>query len=202
MNNIQIVKTQDQIQREKIAKALQEGAQKPEYLNNNDPRVGFLYNPFVHKMGIWFQKIIKNQVIENAINQAWKGMIKYRCGGDKKQIREALNSPDLVYKFSDPFIDTMDFLMKESVREFHTDNDQERKQNILFKCIDMFSFGINEDIYYRARFKEQAKYIINHFINHPEDLIIFDLTEAELKNINKWNDYNTDKPYGNARDIQ
>ena len=91
--------------------------------------------------------------------------------------------------------------MKESVREFHTDNDKERKQNILFKCIDMFSFVVNEDIYYRARFKEQAKYIINYFIEHQEDLTIFDLTEAELKNIGKWNDHAEKRanglPYGN-----
>ena len=201
MSSINIIKSPEQIQREKIAKALQEGAQKPQYLNNNKPRVGFLYNPFVHEMGIWFQKTIKNSVIENAINIAWNGMIKYRCGGDKKKIREAKEHPNLVYKFSDPFIDTMDYLMKESVREFHTDNDKERKQNILFKCIDMFSFVVNEDIYYRARFKDQAKFIIQHFIDHPEDMIIFDLSEAEQKNVGLWNNYKPGETYGNARKL-
>lgn len=201
MNDIQIIKSPTQLERERIAKALKEGAQKPQYLDNNDPRDGFLYNPFVHKMGIWFQKTIKNTVIENAIKIAWNGMIKYRCGGDKKQIREATKNADLVYKFSDPFIDTMDYLMKESVREFHTDNDKERKQNILFKCIDMFSFVVNEDIYYRARFKDQAKYIIQYFIDHPEDMTIFDKTEAEYKNVGKWNNYIEGETYGNQRKL-
>lgn len=199
MNKINIIKTPEQIQREKIAEALKTQAQKPQYLDNNEPRVGFLYNPSVHKMGIWFQKTIKNTVIENAIKIAWNGMIKYRCGGDKQKIREATKNPDIVYAFPDPFISTIDTIAKESVREFHTDNDQERKQNILFKCIDMFCFALNEDIYYRARAKLQLKMVIQYFIDNPEAFSLLDLTEEEHQNVYKWNDYDPNKPYGNQR---
>jgi hypothetical protein len=150
-------------------------------------------------MGIWFQKTIKNTVIENAINIAWNGMIKYRYGGDKQKIREAKTNPNLVYGFTDPFISTLDAIAKETVREFHTDNDKERKQNILFKCIDMFSFGLNEDIYYRARVKLQLKMAIQYFIDNPEAFSLLDLTKEEYNNIYKWNDYDPSKPYGNQR---
>ena len=199
--NVNIIKSPLQIQQEKIAEALKNNAQKPQYLNNNDPRTGFLYHPIAHKMGQWFQKTIKNTVIENAINIAWKGMIKYRCGGDKKAIREANNNPDTVYSFPDPFINTLDTLAKETIREFHTDNDQERKQNILFKCIDMFSFGLNEDIYYRARTKLQLKMAIEYFINNPEAFALLELTEDEQRNVGMWNDYGKTELYGNAREL-
>ena len=98
---------------------------------HNGPRTGFAHNCYAGGLGMFFQKTIKNTILEKFLDQAWQGFLKYRCAGNKAAYREAKKNPDAVFQYDDPLLACLNRVMKESVAEHHTDNDAARKQQLM-----------------------------------------------------------------------
>ncbi len=150
----------------------------------NAPRVGFAHNCYQGGLGMFFQKTIKNTVLEKLLDTAWSGFLKYRCSGSNAAYREARKDPDAVFVYDDPFLALLNRVMKESIAEHHTDNDAARKQQLMRQATDIALTLFHEDIYYRARVKMHLKDILAAVAEHPEYL---DLSPEEAKNIARWN---------------
>ncbi|MFA5408844.1 MAG: hypothetical protein WC343_08770 [Bacilli bacterium] len=151
----------------------------------NAPRVGFAHNCYAGGLGMFFQKTIKNTVLEKLLDTAWQGFLKYRCAGNSTAYRAAKKDPEAVFQYDDPFLALLNRVMKQSIRENHTDNDAARKQQLMRQATDVALTLFNEDVYYRARMKQHLADIIAALAEHPE---LLDLTPAEAKNITRWND--------------
>ena len=52
----------------------------------NAPRTGFAHNCYAGGLGMFFQKTIKNTILEKFLDQAWQGFLKYRCAGLRQRI--------------------------------------------------------------------------------------------------------------------
>ena len=151
---------------------------------HNGPRTGFAHNCYAGGLGMFFQKTIKNTILEKFLDQAWQGFLKYRCAGNKAAYREAKKNPDAVFQYDDQLLALLNRVMKESIAEHHTDNDAARKQQLMRQATDIALTLLNEDIYYRARCKEHLRDILAAVAEHPEYL---DLSLEEEQNIRRWN---------------
>ena len=125
----------------------------------NAPRTGFAHNCYAGGLGMFFQKTIKNTILEKFLDQAWQGFLKYRCAGSKAAYREAKKNPDAVFQYDDPLL-------------------------ALLPHVAHHRPGLTEDIYYRARCKEHLRDILAAVAEHPEYL---DLSLEEEQNIRRWN---------------
>ena len=152
---------------------------------HNGPRTGFAHNCYAGGLGMFFQKTIKNTVLEKLLDTAWSGFLKYRCAGNSAAYRAAKKDPDSAFVYDDPFLALLNRVMKQSIAEHHTDNDAARKQHLMRQATDIALTLFHEDIYYRARMKRHLADIIAAVAEHPEYL---DLSPEEAKNITRWND--------------
>lgn len=151
---------------------------------HNGPRTGFAHNCYAGGLGMFFQKTIKNTILEKFLDQAWQGFLKYRCAGNKAAYREARKNPDAVFRYDDPLLALLNRVLKESIAEHHTDTDARRKQALMRQATDIALTLLNEDIYYRARAKLHLRDIIVALAERPEYL---DLSSEEEQNIRRWN---------------
>ena len=150
----------------------------------NAPRTGFAHNCYAGGLGMFFQKTIKNTVLEKLLDTAWQGFLKYRCAGSKAAYRAAKKDPDAVFQYDDPLLALLNRVMKESIVAHHTDNDAVRKQQLMRQATDITLTLLNEDIYYRARAKLHLKDILAALAEHPEWL---ELSPEEENNVRRWN---------------
>lgn len=151
---------------------------------HNGPRTGFAHNCYAGGLGMFFQKTIKNTVLEKLLDQAWQGFLKYRCAGNKRAFQAAKKDPDAVFQYDDPLLDLLNRTMKGSIAEHHTDNDGARKQQLMRQATDIALTLLNEDIYYRARMKLHLKDVIDAVNADP---CLLELSPAETENIWRWN---------------
>ncbi len=151
---------------------------------HNGTRFGFAHNCYVGGLGMFFQKTIKNTILEKLLDQAWQGFLKYRCAGVSAAYRAGLKDPDAVFVYDDPLLACLNRTMKESIRENHTDNDARRKQTLMRQATDITLTLLNEDIYYRARMKLHLADVLAAIVEHPEWL---ELTAEEAGNIKRFN---------------
>ena len=152
---------------------------------HNGPRTGFAHNCYAGGLGMFFQKTVKNTVLEKLLDTAWSGFLKYRCAGNSTAYRAAKKDPEAVFQYDDPFLALLNATMKQSIAEHHTDNDAARKQQLMRQATDVALTLLNEDIYYRARMKLHLRDIVAAIQVCPE---LTDLTPAEIQNIARWND--------------
>ena len=152
---------------------------------HNGPRTGFAHNCYAGGLGMFFQKTVKNTVLEKLLDTAWSGFLKYRCSGSNAAYREARKNPDAVFVYDDPFLALLNRVMKKSIAEHHTDNDAARKQVLMRQATDIALTLFNEDIYYRARMKRHLADIIAAVAERPD---LLNLSPAEAANITRWND--------------
>lgn len=151
---------------------------------HNGPRDGFAHNCYLGGLGMFFQKTVKNTIIEKLLKEAWDGCLRYKSAGNKKAFREARKNPEAVFVYDDPLLACLNSVLKESIVTHHTDNDAARKQQLLFWATDIGLTLLNEDKYYRARAKLHLKDIIDALADHPEWL---ELSPVESENIRRWN---------------
>ena len=149
--------------------------------NHNKPRVGFTHNCYTTKLGRLFQETVKGG-LEMAIGKAWPMLLRYRCNGDKDKFREGKTNPDTVFVYDDPMFELLNRTLKDTAREYLTDSDARRKQEIVTQAIDMIVMLAFEDIYYRPLLKLEIEAVIKAFIEHPE-LIEWDLEERKKRHI-------------------
>jgi hypothetical protein len=163
--------------------------------NHNKPRVGFAHTCYDGSWGTFFQRTVKNGVIERLINMAHEGMIKYRLNGNKKAFKHGFRHPEEVFVYDDPMFEEIDGFLDKAVRRHIRDYEGNRKQVILRKIVDCALTIMFEDIFYRARFKVAIKEFILYFYDR---LYLFDLDEYELKNM-KVQSLDTDPTYMSHR---
>ena len=149
-----------------------------EQMNHNKPRVGFTHNCYTTGLGRLFQKTCKGGM-EMAIGKAWQVLLRYRCNGDAEKIREGKKDPDSAFVYDDPMFDLINKTLKQTAREYLTDNDSKRKQEIVCQAIDMALMLAFEDIYYRPLFKREIQELVIALAEHPE-LLDFDEDEARV----------------------
>lgn len=151
---------------------------------HNGPRTGFAHNCYAGGLGMFFQKTIKNTVLEKLLDTAWQGFLKYRCAGSKAAYREARKNPDAVFQYDDPLLALLNRVMKESIVAHHTDNDAVRKQQLMRQATDITLTLLNEDVYYRARAKLHLRDVLGAVGADPS---LLDLSVDEENNIQRWN---------------
>jgi len=149
-----------------------------EQMNHNKPRVGFTHNCYTTKLGRLFQETVKGG-LEMAIGKAWPMLLRYRCNGDKDKFREGKTNPGSVFVYDDPMFALLNQTLKDTAREYLTDNDSKRKQEIVCQAIDMVLMLAFEDIYYRPLLKREIQELVIAFAEHPE-LLDFDEDEARV----------------------
>ena len=150
-------------------------ARQAEQAHHDKPRVGFVHNCYTTALGKLFQESVKG-VIERVIGKCHPLLIRYRVNGDKERYREGLKNPDSVFVYDDPMLDLLNRTLKETAREYLTDSDARRKQEIVCQSIDMLLMLAFEDVYYRPLLKKEMQNVILAFAKHPEYL---ELTQDE-----------------------
>lgn len=147
---------------------------------HNKPRIGFAHSCYGDKMGEYFQKVIKNGVIEKLLNKAWKGLIRYRCNFHGIAYREGLKHPEQVFVYDDPLFELIDSTLKQTASDYCTDIHRDRKVKLVNQALDVaLSIGF-EDIYYRPLMKKMIDNLIMAAIEHPE---LFDLDIEEQRTV-------------------
>jgi hypothetical protein len=146
--------------------------------NHNKPRKGFTHNCYCSGLGRLFQKTCKGGM-EMAIGKAWQVLLRYRCNGDAKKIREGKKDPDTAFVYDDPMFELLNRTLKDTARDYLTDNDSKRKQEIVCQSIDMLLMLAFEDIYYRPLLKREIQNVILAFAEHPE-LLELDTDERRI----------------------
>jgi hypothetical protein len=149
-----------------------------EQMNHNKPRVGFTHNCYTTGLGRLFQKTCKGGM-EMAIGKAWQVLLRYRCNGDAEKIHKGKKDPDSVFVYDDPMFELLNRTLKQTAREYLTDNDSKRKQEIVCQAIDMVLMLAFEDIYYRPLLKREIQELVIAFAEHPE-LLDFDQDEQRV----------------------
>ncbi len=152
---------------------------------HNGPRTGFAHNCYAGGLGMFFQKTIKNTVLEKLLDTAWQGFLKYRCAGNKKAFREAKKNPDRAFQYDDPLLALLNRVMKESIVEHHTDNDSVRKQELMRQATDITLTLLNEDIYYRARMKLHLQDLLDAVNTNS---FLLKLSDDEENYVRRWNE--------------
>ena len=135
--------------------------------SHNKPRVGFAHNCYSSKLGRLFQETVKGG-LEMAIGKAWPMLLRYRCNGDADKFREGKANPDAVFVYDDPLFELLNRTLKDTAREYLTDAEQARKQQIVTQAIDMIIMLAFEDVYYRPLLKKEIEAVICAFIERPE----------------------------------
>lgn len=110
----------------------------------NKSRIGFLYNPYYHPLGKFFQGKVKIAILK-CIDFVHASLLRY--------------DPD-AYQFDDPRLlelqktgtDCINALFESEVKE-----DPFRKISFMLKLLDIGLFLMKEDIWYRPRFIELMK---------------------------------------------
>lgn len=143
---------------------------------NNRPRVGFVHNCYTTPLGRLFQQTCKFGM-EKAVGKAWDVLLRYRADGNAEKIREGKKDPDKVFLYDDPLFNLLDKTLKQTAREYLTDNDSERKQKIVCQAIDLVLMLGFEDVYYRPLLKKELAAIVIALADHPEYL---DYDQPEL----------------------
>ena len=143
---------------------------------HNKPRVGFAHNCYTSPLGRLFQETVKFGM-EKAISAAWKPLVRYRANGDKKLFAEGLKNPDAVFKYDDELFQLLNDTLKGTAREYLTDNDARRKQEIVGQAIDMLLTLAFEDVYYRGLMKQSLSDLLVKLAEKPE---LLEFTKEEL----------------------
>lgn len=160
---------------EKAAIATASQPQERQALHNR-PREGFAHNCYNGGLGMFFQKTVKNGIIEKLLDQAWQGMVKYRTAGNKKAFRAGLREPEKVFVYDDELFTLLDAAVKEAADEWCTDNDGPRKQELVRKATDIVLTIAFEDVYYRGLMKRALDRIVLHLVENPH---LLDLSPKE-----------------------
>jgi len=138
--------------------------------------------------------VLKNGVIENLLNTAWKGIIRYKCNGNKAAYRDGLKHPEQVFVYDDRLFDLIDSTLKQTASDYCTDIHRERKIKLVNQALDVaLTIGF-EDIYYRPLMKKMLDNLISAAIEHPE---LFDLDIGEERSVQVINGYT--KAHNNRR---
>ena len=156
-----------------------------EQMNHNKPRVGFTHNCYTTGLGRLFQKTCKGGM-EMAIGKAWQVLLRYRCNGDAEKIREGKKDPDTAFVYDDPMFDLLNRTLKQTAREYLTDGEAKRKQEIVCQSIDMVLMLAFEDVYYRPLLKREIQNVILAFAEHPE---LLELDKDEMRVNAVFNDF-------------
>ena len=159
------------------------------------PRVGFSHNCYKGGLGMFFQKTIKNTLIEKLLTKAWEGMVKYRCSGNAKAYRIGLKEPEKVFIYDDPLFNILNSSMKDVVEDWCTDNDGKRKRPLVNKATDIILTIAFEDVYYRGLLKRILSDIVYKLAEQPE---LLDLTQDEERidrTFNHYKEYHLDRKW-------
>jgi hypothetical protein len=142
---------------------------KPDCVGN-DSRSGFLWNCYTSSLGKFFQNTIKGGIL-SAIHRIHD--------------REIPRYDKDAYTCTDPRVQFLDRIVKETIEEVIQDNDRDRKQKIAFMIWDIFKFvGLKEDIFYRPRILQAAVNISKKILEH-EDLLT-QMTDMEAYNLTRF----------------
>jgi hypothetical protein len=171
---------------EEIKKMMEEDPQSRQALTEK-PRVGFTHNPYYSGLGKFFQKTIKNTLLEKLLDQVWQGFLRYRCHGNSAAYKDGLKAPEKVFVYDDKFLSFLNDALTEAIVEHNTDNDAVRKQRIQNKMKDIVMTMLHEDVYYRARAKLMIRDIIEKAQRDPEVLA---LTNHEALNYLHFSSFN------------
>lgn len=171
---------------EEVQKMIQEDQQARQALHEK-PRVGFSHNPYYSGLGKFFQKTIKNTLLEKLLDQVWQGFLRYRCHGNSAAYKDGLKAPEKVFVYDDKFLGWLNTELKKAIAEHNTDNDAERKIRIQSKMADIVMTMLHEDIYYRAR----AKLILRDLVDAAhKDPDLLKLTNHEALNYFHFSSFN------------
>ena len=109
---------------------------KPAAKGNNKSRFGFLYNPYYHPLGKWFQGTLKSVVL-GMIDTVHSGLMKY----DKE-----------AYVYEDVRLQKLDEAITKSINElFSKAANGDKKMYFMHQCRDIALFLMKEDVAYRWR---------------------------------------------------
>ncbi|KCZ71589.1 hypothetical protein ANME2D_02324 [Candidatus Methanoperedens nitroreducens] len=160
---------------EDLSKIVQENGQQivfwnpasernPKYLEgDNSSRDGFIYNPYHHVRGKFFQDVIKKAILK-AIDFAHSAMVKHY---DQD-----------AYRYDDLRLAELEKFTKEYIRaNFH--DSYPYKHDFMMKLVDVVLGLAKEDIYYRARMLDFIQKFRRGF---PEMAI----SPTENDNIERW----------------
>ena len=133
---------------------------------NRGEGAGFLFSPYFHKRGLFFQEVIKKGITKT-INLAYNQILRYY---DKE-----------AFVFEDPRLKILRSFCKTYVATYYAEEGPGGtgiiKLTFMYQFFDILLFLMKEDIFYRPRFFE--------FLNNvPRG---WDLTEAEIKNLEEFN---------------
>ena len=129
---------------------------------NNKSRVGFLFNPYHHEKGKFFQGVIK-KVVLRGIAFAHKWMTQYY-------------DTDM-FVYDDPRLNALNDFLQVYMDLHFSDT---RTHDFMPKIVDITMGLMKEDIRYRARFLDLLTQLIKLYPNG------FPLTETEKENIKKF----------------
>ena len=115
----------------------------PAWKGNNKSRIGMLYSPYFHVMGIFMQGTIKGAMLK-CIDFCHSAILKY--------------DPE-AYVYEDPRLQKIESVVKDAIEELFYDElerrsfgDGTRKIRFMHRAADIGLFLMKEDIYYRYRF--------------------------------------------------
>lgn len=163
---------------------------------HNKPRHGFAHNCYKGGLGMFFQKTVKNGIIEKLINSAWISLIKYRTNGNKTAFREGKRHPERVFVYDDELFSLLNRAIKSAADDWCTDNDSMRKRELVHKATDILLMIPFEDVYYRALMKRALDEIVSGILENPR-LLDLDMTEERIDAV--FNRYNEVKMSRNDR---
>lgn len=133
---------------------------------NRGEGAGFLFSPYFHKKGLFFQNVIKKGITKT-INLTYNQILRFY---DKD-----------AFVFEDPRLKTLRNFCKTYVATYYAEEARGGtgiiKLTFMYQFFDIMLFLMKEDIFYRPRFFE--------FLNNvPRG---WDLSEAEIKNLEEFN---------------
>ena len=115
----------------------------PAWKGNNKSRIGMLYSPYFHVMGIFMQGTIKGAMLK-CIDFCHSAILKY--------------DPE-AYVYEDPRLQKIESVVKDAIEELFYDElerrsfgDGTRKIRFMHRAADIGLFLMKEDIFYRYRF--------------------------------------------------
>lgn len=157
---------------------------KPDCVGNGS-RDGFLWNCYTSSLGKFFQNTIKGGVL-SALHRIHD--------------REIPRYDKDAYICTDPRIQCLDRIVRDTIEEVIRDIDRDRKQKVAFMIWDIFKFiGLKEDIFYRPRILQAAVKVAHKIIEN--EALLTQLTEAETYNIARFGGYDGNDHNGNFDDL-
>lgn len=145
---------------------------KPDSVGNQS-RNGFLFNCYTHPLGRFFQNTIKGGILSVIHRIHDKEIPRY----DKD-----------AYVCTDPRVQCLDRIVRDTIDEVIQDIDRERKRDIARKMWDIFKFvGLKEDIFYRPRILQAVVKVAHKIVEN--EALLSQLTPEEAYNLARFGGY-------------